>query len=241
MNGGKTEPMIRSVSLSNRDLLAAQAMVSSAKVTVMPDERFQLDDQANMGNIKKKLMRRASAAQNSSSQTEAVLPTSSCAQFPDNSENMDQRSESYEFAGIKLTMSTAANTDGRARNQNKNIQVLNTGSLNPPKVVTGKSCEDRRQTGKGLSMTRPSLVDVVNVLNGQEVHHSMQNQPAIQSALKEREAFSFTNVSKETQVSDKQLRVTYKSPKLNLDMFGAVTEDRSSSQPVNSTKRPCLP
>ena len=83
-------------------------------------------------------------------------------------------------------------------------------------------------------MTRPGLVDVVNVLNGQEVHHSMENQPAIQSALKEREAFSFTNVSKETQVSDNQLRVTDKSPKLNLDM-------RSSSQPDNSTKRPCLP
>ena len=63
------------------------------------------------------------------------------------------------------------------------------------------------------------MVDVVNVLNGQEVHHSMQNQPAIQSALKEREAFSFTNVSKETQVSDNQLRVTDKSPKLNLDMI----------------------
>ena len=59
----------------------------------------------------------------------------------------------------------------------------------------------------------------------------MQNQPAIQSALKEREAFSFTNVSKETQVSDNQLRVTDKGPKLNLDMFDA----------VNSTKRPCLP
>ena len=111
-------------------------MVSSAKVTLMPDERFQLDDQAKNGNIKKKMLHQASAAQNSSSQTEAILPTSSCAQFPDNPKYMDQRSESYKFAGIKLAMSAAANTDGRARNQNKNIQVLNTGSLNPPKVVT---------------------------------------------------------------------------------------------------------
>ena len=149
MSGGKTEPMLQSVSLSNRNLLAAQPMVSSARATLSADERFQLDDQAGAGNIKKKLLRRASAAQNSAGQTEAVLPTTSCAQFPDDPELRDQKSESYQFAGIKLAMSNAASTNGRGRNQNNNIQVPNRGTLEPSKVVTGVvSCKDSQQRGK---------------------------------------------------------------------------------------------
>ena len=89
-------------------------------------------------------------------------------------------------------------------------------------------------------MHRASLVDVVNTLNGQEVDQSMRNQPAIQSALKERESFSFTNISKEAHVSEHPVGVTDMRPKLNLDIFGAVTQQRLSTSQLNKVTVPTV-
>jgi len=195
--------MTRSISLSNRNLLMSARATDNDELTsyaTSSDNQFDDEDDAQTSRrVKKRQQHRPH--------------------------------ESYQFAGIQLNKSAAAGAPPGG-----NVKLPSAAQL--PLEVKNPNCAETTASADKIEdantpSRQPRLADVVNTLNGRQISESLRQSPVIQSALRQRDVASSPS-KKDTSdsaksVSSSEGRGTGSGRKLNMDLFGPVTQQRLSS------------